>query len=88
MRAAKTNPGTRRRQHPEAKASHHEESAGAKILAAIEEATEVLRSEGLDSPHLTVRSYRVLPAPTALATSNGSARCSGRIRRCWRGSWE
>jgi putative transcriptional regulator len=37
-------------------------SAGSKILAAIEEATEVLRSEGLRSPRLTVRTYKT---PTA-----------------------
>jgi DNA-binding transcriptional regulator YiaG len=36
-------------------------SAGSKILAAIEEATEVLRSEGLSSPRLTVRTYKVPP---------------------------
>ena len=38
-------------------------SAGSKILAAIEEATEALRSEGLESPRLTVRTYKVAPAP-------------------------
>ena len=38
-------------------------SAGAKILAAISEATEVLRSEGLESKRLTVRTYKVPPAP-------------------------
>jgi putative transcriptional regulator len=37
-------------------------SAGSKILAAIEEATEVLRSEGLRSRRLTVRTYKT---PTA-----------------------
>jgi putative transcriptional regulator len=37
-------------------------AAGAKIVAAIEEATETLRSEGLSSPRLTVRSYEVPPA--------------------------
>ena len=37
-------------------------SAGSKILAAIEEATEVLRSEGLSSPRLTIRTYKT---PTA-----------------------
>ena len=38
-------------------------SAGARILAAIEEATELLRSEGLASERLTVRTYRLPPAP-------------------------
>jgi hypothetical protein len=38
-------------------------SAGARILAAIEEATELLRSEGLESQRLTVRTYRRPPAP-------------------------
>ena len=40
-------------------------SAGAKILAAIDEATEILRSEGLPSERLTVRTYKVVPAPRA-----------------------
>jgi putative transcriptional regulator len=40
-------------------------SAGAKILAAIEEATEILRSEGLESKRLTVRTYNEPPAPRA-----------------------
>jgi putative transcriptional regulator len=37
-------------------------SAGSKILEAIEEATEVLREEGLGSGRLTVRTYKVIPA--------------------------
>jgi putative transcriptional regulator len=40
-----------------------ESSAGARIVAAINEATELLRSEGLDGPRLTVRTYRLPPAP-------------------------
>jgi putative transcriptional regulator len=36
-------------------------SAGAKILGAIQEATELLRSEGLSSKRLTVRAYKVAP---------------------------
>ena len=35
----------------------------ARILAAIEEATELLRSEGLESGRLTVRTYRLPAAP-------------------------
>jgi len=38
-------------------------SAGTKILAAIEQATEILRAEGLDSKRLTIRTYKVPPAP-------------------------
>ena len=37
-------------------------SAGSKIVAAIEEATQILRSEGLSSPRLTVRTYKAPPA--------------------------
>jgi putative transcriptional regulator len=40
-------------------------SAGAKILAAIDEATEILRSEGIESKQLTVRTYKEKPAPPA-----------------------
>jgi len=38
-------------------------SAGAKILAAIEEATEILRTEGFNSKQLTIRTCKVPPAP-------------------------
>jgi putative transcriptional regulator len=38
-------------------------SAGTKILAAIEEATEILRAEGLESKRLTIRTYKVPPTP-------------------------
>ena len=38
-------------------------SAGSRIVAAIEEATELLRSEGLESHRITVRTYRLPPAP-------------------------
>jgi putative transcriptional regulator len=41
--------------------AHPKGSAGSKILAAIEEATELLRSEGLESPRLTVRTYKAAP---------------------------
>src|SRR5262249_43972993 len=34
-------------------------SAGTKILAAIEEATEILRTEGLQGKRLTMRTYNV-----------------------------
>jgi putative transcriptional regulator len=38
-------------------------SAGASILGAIEEATEILRSEGFESDKLTIRSYKVPLTP-------------------------
>lgn len=38
-------------------------SAGTRIVAAIEEATELLRSDGLQGGRLTVRTYRLPPAP-------------------------
>jgi putative transcriptional regulator len=38
-------------------------SAGTKVLAAIEEATEILRSEGLESKRLTIRTYNVPSIP-------------------------
>jgi putative transcriptional regulator len=38
-------------------------SAGTKILDAIQEATEILRSDGLASPRITMRTYEIPPAP-------------------------
>jgi putative transcriptional regulator len=38
-------------------------SAGSRILGAIEEATGLLRSEGLVSPRLTIRTYKTIPSP-------------------------
>jgi putative transcriptional regulator len=62
MRGAKgkmeTRPGPRRG----VSRSENGRSAGAKILAAIEEATEILRAEGLESKRLTMRTYNV-PSP-------------------------
>jgi putative transcriptional regulator len=40
-------------------------SAGAKILAAIQEATEILSAEGIESKQLTVRTYKEPPVPRA-----------------------
>jgi len=34
-----------------------------RVVAAIEEATEILRAEGLQSKRLTVRTYKVPPVP-------------------------
>ena len=61
-------------------------SAGSKILAAIEEATEILRSEGLESKRLTVRTYKVAPAPRRYQPGDVKrvASCSARARRSWR----
>src|SRR4051794_31412950 len=61
MKTSKARSGTRRDRKEVIKGAHREESAGSKILAAIEEATEVLRSEGLESPRLTVRTYKTAP---------------------------
>jgi putative transcriptional regulator len=63
MRNSKTKPGVRHRRRDEPGATRPRGSAGSKILAAIEEATEVLRSEGLGGGRLTVRTYKVAPAP-------------------------
>ena len=43
--------------------SENGRSAGAKIVAAIEEATEILRAEGLESKRLTMRTYNVPSTP-------------------------
>ncbi len=40
-------------------------AAGSRIVAAIQEATSLLRSEGLGSTQLTVRAYEVTPPPCA-----------------------
>jgi putative transcriptional regulator len=46
-----------------ARRSQNGPSAGTRILAAIDEATEILRAEGLASKQLTIRTYKVPPAP-------------------------
>lgn len=65
MKTSKSS--TRRGTRPKSKKGMSQKtrrgSAGSRILAAIEEATEILRSEGLSSPHLTVRTYQPAPAP-------------------------
>jgi putative transcriptional regulator len=63
MRNSKTKPSIRHHRTDEATVTRHKGAAGSKILAAIEEATEILRSEGLESRRLTVRTYKVAPAP-------------------------
>src|SRR5262245_57665580 len=54
-----TRPGPRRG----VRRSKNGLSAGTKILAAIEEATEILRAEGLESKRLTMRTYNVPSTP-------------------------
>ena len=63
MKTSKAKPAASRRQAKVTESIRDQTSAGAKILAAIEEATETLRSEGLDSQRLTVRTYRIPTAP-------------------------
>jgi putative transcriptional regulator len=62
-REPKAGPGTRAGRRKAGKGARDRSSAGSRILAAIEEATELLRSEGLESPRVTVRTYRLPPAP-------------------------
>ncbi len=62
-RDPKTGPEARSGRGKAGKEARDRTSAGSRILAAIEEATELLRSEGLESRRLTVRTYRLPPAP-------------------------
>jgi putative transcriptional regulator len=62
-RKPKAGPGARSARGKAGKRDRDQSSAGSRILAAIEEATELLRSEGLESQRLTVRIYRLPPAP-------------------------
>jgi putative transcriptional regulator len=63
MKTSKAKRGARHGRKEAVKAARQSGSAGSKILAAIEEATEILMSEGLGSKRLTVRTYRTAPAP-------------------------
>ncbi len=45
------------------KSARPSDTAGSRILAAIQEGTEILRSEGLESKRLTVRTYKAAPPP-------------------------
>jgi len=65
MKSTNAKPGTRPRRTKAVGRAQNGLSAGAKTLAAIEEATEILRSEGLESKQLTVRTYKERPAPRA-----------------------
>lgn len=63
METPKAKTGARQRRGKSVRSVPQGDSAGSKILAAIEEATEILRSEGLRSKRLTVREYKVAPVP-------------------------
>jgi putative transcriptional regulator len=65
MKSTNRKPETRPRRTKAVGRAQTGASAGAKILAAIEEATEILRSEGLESQQLTARTYKEPPAPRA-----------------------
>ena len=47
-------------------------SAGSRIVAAIEEATDLLREEGLESKRLTVRTYRPRPPRATIGPTTSS----------------
>jgi DNA-binding transcriptional regulator YiaG len=63
LKTSKAKSGSRHRQGRKIVKADHEVSTGSKILAAIQEATELLRSEGLGSKRLTIRTYRVPQFP-------------------------
>jgi DNA-binding transcriptional regulator YiaG len=63
MKASEPASGTHHRRSRAVGGDPHGLSAGSKILAAIVEATELLRAEGLESQRQTVRTYKVAPAP-------------------------
>jgi putative transcriptional regulator len=63
MNSAKGGAGTRPGPRKAVGCSNNGRSAGTRILAAIEEATEILRTEGLESKRLTMRTYNVPSAP-------------------------
>jgi putative transcriptional regulator len=64
MRSAKADPRRRPDRQPKAKGRPRNGfAAGAKILGAIKEATEILRSEGLESKKLTIKTYKVPSSP-------------------------
>jgi putative transcriptional regulator len=63
MKTSKAKTGARQRRGKSIESVPQGGSAGSEILAAIEEATEILRSEGLRSKRVTVREYKVAPVP-------------------------
>jgi DNA-binding transcriptional regulator YiaG len=63
MKGSKSNKRAHGRQRAVVDGSRGRPSAGTRIIAAIEEATEILRKEGLESKRLTIRTYTGPPAP-------------------------
>jgi putative transcriptional regulator len=63
MKSPKGKPATRRNSRKLVGSSRNGLSGGTRILNAIAEATEILRTEGLESKRLTIRTYKVPPAP-------------------------
>ncbi len=61
MKSLNAEPPSRRAEQRET--TKNSLSAGARILGAIEEATEILRTEGLRSKQLNIRTYKVPAAP-------------------------
>ena len=88
MTSPKVGPEARTRRKRTAQGAPAKKSAGSRILAAIEEATEILRSEGLESPPLTVRTYKTAPASRRYKPEDVKRveKCSGRVRRFSRDS--
>jgi putative transcriptional regulator len=62
MKTSRSPLGSRRSRESTVQPGAKGVKAGIKILAAIEQATEALRSEGLDSNQMTVRTYARAPA--------------------------
>jgi putative transcriptional regulator len=65
MKSSQPRSGAHRRRDEALVTTDEGSPAGSRILAAIEEATELLRSEGLESRRLTIRTYKIPPAPRA-----------------------
>jgi putative transcriptional regulator len=63
MKSAKGKAGTSSGPRKAVGRTRSRPSAGTRILAAIEEATEILRAEGLESKRLTIRTYDVPSTP-------------------------
>jgi putative transcriptional regulator len=63
MKTLNAKSAPRRPRAKTVRSSRGRTSAGSRILAAIEEATELLQSEGRESPRLTVRTYKIPSAP-------------------------
>src|SRR6476646_9804744 len=62
MKTSKSKPKSRQDRAKRHSAIGQRVSPGSRIVAAIEEATELLQSEGLESKQLTMRTYETGPA--------------------------